>query len=183
MALTKCPECSHEVSDKAINCPKCGYPLQPAASQPPSHLDALIKQTLSQDGKIAAIKLYRERHGNVGLAEAKQYVERLEAGLPPGAVSTRGKAGCSPIVVFGGLFLLAAIGLGIYLYSSYRQPAMADNPSLQRQTIVTLFAHQLSPHSPLVRLAYRRAFVTGPSPSAAPAKLRLESALVRAVTL
>ena len=27
MALTKCPECSNQVSDKAENCPKCGFPL------------------------------------------------------------------------------------------------------------------------------------------------------------
>ena len=28
MALTKCPECSGTVSDKAYFCPHCGYPLQ-----------------------------------------------------------------------------------------------------------------------------------------------------------
>lgn len=27
MALIKCPECKSEVSDKANNCPKCGFPL------------------------------------------------------------------------------------------------------------------------------------------------------------
>jgi integrase/DNA-directed RNA polymerase subunit RPC12/RpoP len=27
MALTKCPECTHEVSDKALACPHCGYPI------------------------------------------------------------------------------------------------------------------------------------------------------------
>ena len=26
--LTKCPECDLQVSDKAINCPHCGYPLK-----------------------------------------------------------------------------------------------------------------------------------------------------------
>lgn len=25
MALIKCPECTHEVSDKALSCPNCGY--------------------------------------------------------------------------------------------------------------------------------------------------------------
>lgn len=28
MALIKCPECSHTVSDKAISCPNCGYPIK-----------------------------------------------------------------------------------------------------------------------------------------------------------
>ena len=27
MALKNCPECDKEVSDKAKNCPNCGYPL------------------------------------------------------------------------------------------------------------------------------------------------------------
>ena len=28
MALIKCPECGTEVSDKAVACPRCAYPLQ-----------------------------------------------------------------------------------------------------------------------------------------------------------
>lgn len=27
MAMIKCPECGQEISDKAVNCPKCGFPL------------------------------------------------------------------------------------------------------------------------------------------------------------
>ena len=27
MALIKCPECGHEVSDRAVQCPKCAYPI------------------------------------------------------------------------------------------------------------------------------------------------------------
>jgi len=27
MALFECPECSKEISDQAINCVHCGYPL------------------------------------------------------------------------------------------------------------------------------------------------------------
>lgn len=28
MALIKCPECGKEISDKASNCPSCGYPIE-----------------------------------------------------------------------------------------------------------------------------------------------------------
>lgn len=28
MALIKCPECGREISDKAVSCPGCGYPIQ-----------------------------------------------------------------------------------------------------------------------------------------------------------
>ena len=27
MALIKCPECGHDVSDKAKACPNCGFPM------------------------------------------------------------------------------------------------------------------------------------------------------------
>lgn len=27
MALINCPECNHQISDKAVSCPNCGYPL------------------------------------------------------------------------------------------------------------------------------------------------------------
>ena len=30
MALMKCPECDLQVSDKALSCPHCGYPLKEA---------------------------------------------------------------------------------------------------------------------------------------------------------
>lgn len=38
MALIECPECGHDVSDKAVSCPRCGYPMQ-LASEPQSNID------------------------------------------------------------------------------------------------------------------------------------------------
>ncbi len=35
MALTKCPECELQVSDKAISCPHCGYPMNSTTSSKP----------------------------------------------------------------------------------------------------------------------------------------------------
>lgn len=32
--LTKCPECDLPISDKALSCPHCGYPLQPNINKP-----------------------------------------------------------------------------------------------------------------------------------------------------
>lgn len=35
MALLKCPECTHDVSDKATSCPNCGYPMNyPTSAKP-----------------------------------------------------------------------------------------------------------------------------------------------------
>lgn len=35
MALLKCPECRHDVSDKAQSCPNCGYPMNMPSSTKP----------------------------------------------------------------------------------------------------------------------------------------------------
>lgn len=35
MALLKCPECMHDVSDKALTCPNCGYPINTPSSTKP----------------------------------------------------------------------------------------------------------------------------------------------------
>lgn len=35
MALLKCPECTHDVSDKALTCPNCGYPMNMPSSTTP----------------------------------------------------------------------------------------------------------------------------------------------------
>lgn len=35
MALLKCPECKHDVSDKALTCPNCGYPMNMPSSTKP----------------------------------------------------------------------------------------------------------------------------------------------------
>ena len=34
MALMNCPECRRSISDKALTCPHCGYPLQPSETSP-----------------------------------------------------------------------------------------------------------------------------------------------------
>ena len=35
MSLTTCPECTHTVSDKALSCPGCGYPMSSVSRQLP----------------------------------------------------------------------------------------------------------------------------------------------------
>ena len=114
MALIKCPECSTDVSDKAVSCPKCGYPMQTTTPQSPAEVDSFVKQALMNDGKIAAIKRYRTCVPGAGLAEAKQYVERLEASLPPGSVKPASSQGCLSVVVLAGL-VLAACALVLWI--------------------------------------------------------------------
>jgi hypothetical protein len=78
-----------------------------------SDVDALVRRTLLEKGKIAAIKLYRERKGGVGLAAAKDYVDHLEAAVPPGQRARSKPAGCLGVlaVAIVGFALLAIVCL------------------------------------------------------------------------
>lgn len=48
MAMIKCPECGKDISDKAVSCPNCGYPLpvqpqqQPFPPQQPLHSQVVV---------------------------------------------------------------------------------------------------------------------------------------------
>lgn len=61
--LITCPECNHQVSDKAISCPNCGYPML----KPPNSRKAVKKQYNKRQrlpngfGRITEIKSKRLR--------------------------------------------------------------------------------------------------------------------------
>jgi len=46
MALINCPDCKHRVSDQAISCPNCGYPLRKTET---------MTHSVSQIGSVATI--------------------------------------------------------------------------------------------------------------------------------
>jgi hypothetical protein len=64
---------------------------------------------LLEKGKIAAITFYRQRKPGTGLAAAKEYVDRLEATVPPGTKARSRPAGCFGLVVLVGAVLLCAV--------------------------------------------------------------------------
>jgi ribosomal protein L7/L12 len=83
--MRQCSRCQEAVDSDAQRCPHCGAWLsnQPDDSEPnPDSLEDAIRSLLTRGQKIAAIKLYREQTG-VGLAEAKNAVERIERGEGP----------------------------------------------------------------------------------------------------
>ena len=117
MSLIKCPECGNDISDQAASCPRCGYPIQPdsGVNPTPAHvndLDALVQKTLLEEGKIAAIKLYRDRKPGIGLAEAKEHVERIEGATAPGLRTRSKPGGCLGLLVTG----IVVVGLLLVIW-------------------------------------------------------------------
>ena len=82
MALISCPECNHQISDKALSCPSCGYPLSTTTNIQNNTTNETSKNEkycviLKRcDGmyKIETIKKIRILL-NTGLKEAKDLVE------------------------------------------------------------------------------------------------------------
>ena len=89
--MPRCPFCDEHVPPSATSCPHCRGPLpgQPAGAESSAmnDLEEQIRSLLERGQKIEAIKRYREETG-VGLAEAKEAVEALQAGR---TVSCRGR--------------------------------------------------------------------------------------------
>lgn len=68
MALITCPECKKEVSDQALSCPHCGYPLQQGGendTQPVSEPSPVIVQPIeTQDSGVISVPSATEQKKN-----------------------------------------------------------------------------------------------------------------------
>lgn len=56
MMLIKCPECELQVSDKALACPHCGYPMQPTTKQKARAKNNKRRRLPNGFGQISEIK-------------------------------------------------------------------------------------------------------------------------------
>ena len=77
MALISCPECGKQISNRALSCPHCGFPMQtlPAMSSAGTY-DIELIAIGNNDEKIKTVRFLRETNG-ISLAEAVKTVDTL----------------------------------------------------------------------------------------------------------
>ncbi len=62
MALLKCPECAHDVSDKAVACPNCGYPMNMPSTTKPRIRNGRPTKMPNAYGSITKCPVSAENH-------------------------------------------------------------------------------------------------------------------------
>lgn len=103
MALIQCPECSREVSDRAVACPDCGFPIAAEFDQG-QESTALVADKEQPDG---ALEVAGERTARIMRTEVAQpLVEVQQARMKQEQDKSSG--GC------GGAFLGALLGLVLF---------------------------------------------------------------------
>jgi hypothetical protein len=117
MALTRCPECQREVSDKASVCPGCGYPLQGAGRFP---ADTPLPDARRRPWPYAFE--YKSRRTVFGLPLVHVVSGPAWAGgaRPAKGFIAIGNVAIGVIAIGGfglGLITLAGIGLGVVCFA------------------------------------------------------------------
>lgn len=76
MALINCPECGKQISDKALSCPNCGFPIQTNSQENKTLYNVELISIGNNDDKIRTVRFLREVKG-IGLAEAVKILDNL----------------------------------------------------------------------------------------------------------
>ena len=113
--MLRCSHCDHFNSEDSTQCERCGAPLDESdsgnAAESAAAADPFVEQVLTiaaENGKIAAIKHYREATG-AGLKDAKDAVESMMRQHKIVANTGTG-GGCVGVVLVVGI-LVGLVGL------------------------------------------------------------------------
>jgi hypothetical protein len=144
MALTRCPQCSEELSDKVTTCPNCGYSLREHATEAvptrpaqegsavipkpeaagkateasvPAGIEERFRQVHAEQGPIQAIKYWRQVTG-ASLAQAKAFYDQEKAAGRLGEPQPRSKgSGCLVALAVAAFVVALAVAIGAINYS------------------------------------------------------------------
>jgi len=144
MALTRCPQCSEELSEKVTTCPNCGYLLREQATEAvptrpapessrampkpeaaskateasaPAGIEERFRQIHAEQGAIQAIKYWRQVTG-ASLAQGKAFYDQEKAAGRLAEPQPRSKgSGCLVALAVGAFIVALAVAIGAINYS------------------------------------------------------------------
>lgn len=76
MALFKCPECGRQISDKAVSCPGCGYPVQLVVTNNGSAEEQLIDEVWARHPYSKTDAMRELQKNGMSLKDAKRLVDQ-----------------------------------------------------------------------------------------------------------
>ena len=90
MSLTKCPECGKEISDKAMACPNCGYPMNTPTSTKPRVRNG--KPTKLPNGYRSVYHLSGKRRKPFAVRKTDKWIIDPDTGRAKQTYATREEA-------------------------------------------------------------------------------------------
>jgi len=114
MALIKCPECQSEISDQALTCPRCGFPLKKGASSE-SDANKIVEK------KIQTIQLTGKKWKMMKLIFVPMFILGSFLYVPNLFVSllSEGESSTEGLTLYGILFFIGLIGTIIASFGSW----------------------------------------------------------------
>lgn len=115
MALIKCPECKESISDAAISCPKCGYPLQKKRYEQKLLFEKKLEMERKEKGFISSLH-------STGILRNHEYVD---LGLPSRTLWATCNIGAKSIMDWGNFYTWGSIDSnsnGCFVYDNGSGP-------------------------------------------------------------
>lgn len=104
MALIKCPECGRDVSDSAITCPNCGYPLKQNQEE---EKESVVEQAVtneSEDSEVTNPEIIQAEVVSVGIPTTDVKVsEKKKFDFPKNKKIIIGIGAVAAVAIIGGI--------------------------------------------------------------------------------
>ena len=124
MAIIKCPECGHEVSDAADRCPNCGVSIAGNIKTCPDCGRVVLKNAEKCPSCGAKLECFRETSAeSLGIGNRQKSYKNIDPYAPGAGEKKKGNKG----VIVGIIVAVVVIALGVVAYTLVQKSQKAQN--------------------------------------------------------
>ena len=133
MAIIKCPECGHEVSDAADRCPNCGVSIAGNIKTCPDCGRVVLKNAEKCPSCGAKLECFRETPaGSTGSGSRQKSYKNIDPYAPGVGEKKKGNRG----VVVGIIVAVVVIALGVVAYTLVQKSQKAQNEQTAYEEVI-----------------------------------------------